>query len=329
MSAKASRRPTAAELVAIPPGEWQPADLIAAVQTAIELELSTLPPYQCGMWSIADGASSPARTLMSGVIGEEMLHMGLMCNLLAGLGGPFEIVAPTYPGPLPGGVRPDLTAYLSGLTKEYVSDVYMGIEMPEGQGHDPTIGTFYDRISEAIEALQPEFDPTNQQGEIPPIGPQEGFNNVCKIGSVADALSAIEEIKEQGEGTSTSPDAVDEGGELAHYYRFGELYNGAEYVQDSATGKWSYTGTPVPWPNVYPVVSPPKGGWPDPVPDAMTEFRKAFASLLVDIQNAFTGKGKFHSALEDMGHMADCAEEIVTTRLPDGSGNYLPDYKVS
>lgn len=326
MSASASRRPSAADLVAIPSGEWQASDLIAGVQTAIELELSTLPPYLCGVWSIDDGGTSDARSLMGSVIQEEMLHMGLMCNLLAGLGGSFDITAPAYPGKLPGGVRPDLDVYLSGLTKDYVGDVFMGIELPEGKGDDPTIGTFYDSIAAAIENLQPGFDETNQLDGIT-IGPQEGFNVVFKIGSVADALRAIEEIKEQGEGTSTSPDAVDEGGELAHYYRFGELYNGAEYVKDPATGEWSYSGPPILWPNVYPVVSPPKGGWPASAPDSITQFRQTFATLLDDLQNAFTAKGSFDDAYNDMVDLHNLAGQIVTTPIPGGNGNYLPDFR--
>lgn len=330
MSDVSSSRRGAAELVAIPCDQWQMSDLVNGVQVAVELELSTLPPYLCGVWSIDDGGTSEARTLLGGVIQEEMLHMGLMCNMLAGLGGTFDITPPIYPGGLPGGVRPDLTVSLTGLTTDQVGNVFMGIELPEdgpitAADPGPTIGSFYDCIAAAIEALQPSFDETHQLDGIQ-IGPEEGFNVVYKIGSVADALRAIEEIKEQGEGTSQSPDAVDEGGELAHYYRFGELFNGKEFVQ-GPDGTWSYSGPDVPWPSVFPVVAVPAGGWPDPVPPEMTEFRAAFASLLTDLQNAFTGKGTFDAAYNDMVALHNLAGTIVQTPLPGGGGNYLPDFR--
>lgn len=329
MGETSSSRPSAVELIAKPCKQWDLADLQAAVQTAIELELSTLPPYLCGVWSIDDGGSSPARTLMSSVIQEEMLHMGLTCNLLAGIGGTFGIQPPTYPGGLPGGVRPELTVYLSGLTKAYVSDVYMQIEYPEGgpvSEPNATIGVFYDCIAEAIQALEPSFDTTNQN--TAQIGPQEGFNEVFLITNVDDALRAIQEIKEQGEGTSQSPDAVDEGDELAHYYRFGELYNGLTYVQ-GPDGTWSYTGDPVPWPNVYPVEPVPAGGWPDPVPDTVAQFRTTFETLLGDLQAAWTGDhAKLDVAIDtDMTNLHDLAGQIVTTPIPGGKGNYLPDFR--
>ncbi len=124
MSDVTSPRRGAAELVEVPCDQWQESDLVAAVQTAIELELSTIPPYLCGLWSVPDG-SSEAVTLIGGILQEEMLHMALMCNMLAGLGGPFDITPPVYPGHLPGGVRPDVEAYLAGLTKDYLNDVFM------------------------------------------------------------------------------------------------------------------------------------------------------------------------------------------------------------
>src|SRR5262249_36943662 len=83
--------------------EW----LQQSLQSAIDLELSTLPPYLCGMWSIKD-SSTTAASLINSVVLEEMLHMGLACNMLTTIGGTPQIDSgiPTYPGPLPGDVRP-------------------------------------------------------------------------------------------------------------------------------------------------------------------------------------------------------------------------------
>jgi hypothetical protein len=104
-----------------------------SLQAAIELELSTLPPYLCCLWSIKS-QDGPAYDLIDSVVLEEMLHLGLACNMLTGIGATPEIVteyqAITYPGPLPGGVRPTLSVFLSGLSKTSF-EMYMQIEYPE------------------------------------------------------------------------------------------------------------------------------------------------------------------------------------------------------
>ncbi len=324
-----------AELVAKPTDAWGTPELVDAVQTAIELELSTLPPYLCAKWSI-EGGSGDAWTLIDNIVREEMLHLGLMCNMLAGLGGTFDITPPVYPGPLPGGVRPDVNVCLSSLTKDVVLNVFMGIEYPEdGPVTDdprnpspPTIGDFYDSINGAIVVLQPSFDETNQLTAL--IGSVPEHNEVFKIGSVEDAQNAIEEIKEQGEGTSTSPDAVDEGDEVAHYYRFGELYHGMSLEQAGTT--WTYTAPPaIEWPDVYPCGEVPAGGWGwgTSLPQEIVDFRTCFAQLLADLQAAFsTGSNdKLSSAIDAMGDLDDCGATIAAMPRGDGSGlNYLPDF---
>ena len=52
------------------------------------------------------------------------------------------------------------------------------------------------------------------------------------IYTVTDALNAIKEITDQGEGTSVSPDrGVFDPGTLAHYYTFAEIYYGKTIAQ--------------------------------------------------------------------------------------------------
>src|SRR5215470_10853592 len=92
-----------------------------ALQAAIALEHATLPAYLCGMWSITE-QSGAVYSAIQRVVLQEMVHMGLACNMLTTIGGSPEIntraVVPKYPGPLPGNVRPQLTVYLAGLSKE-------------------------------------------------------------------------------------------------------------------------------------------------------------------------------------------------------------------
>ena len=52
------------------------------LQTALEIEHSTIPPYLCALYSIPNGSNVSASTLIRSVVMEEMLHMVLVANLL-------------------------------------------------------------------------------------------------------------------------------------------------------------------------------------------------------------------------------------------------------
>src|SRR5437588_12366060 len=61
--------------------------VIEALQEAVELEFGTIPPYLYARWSI-DPDADPGQVgdAIMHVAQEEMLHMGLAGNLLAGRG---------------------------------------------------------------------------------------------------------------------------------------------------------------------------------------------------------------------------------------------------
>jgi hypothetical protein len=259
--------------------------------------------------------------------------MGLACNMLTTIGGTPQIksAVPTYPGPLPGGVRPDLSIYLSGLTPQFLNDVCMAIELPEegpvaAADSYGSIGAFYTAIGEAFAGLKPPMSGQNQM--VLSIG----ANSLYGINNPADAEKAINEIKEQGEGTSTSPEASDFGGELAHYYRFAEIYHGKTLIQ--VDGKWEYAGDPVPFPDTYPMSAVPEGGWPDPsvgVQKLLESFNGLFWTLLTNLQSAWT-TDNVDDLWEGVTNMSDLkipAQQLMRIPQPDGSGNYGPDFRVS
>ena len=59
------------------------------LQTAIELEHSTLPPYLSAYWSIHGDSihAEHSKKFFLTVIQEEMLHMAMACNILNAVGG--------------------------------------------------------------------------------------------------------------------------------------------------------------------------------------------------------------------------------------------------
>ncbi|MGH2718286.1 MAG: ferritin-like domain-containing protein, partial [Actinomycetota bacterium] len=257
-----------AELVAVAPERRDLAWLMESLQSAVELELSTIPPYLCALWSIkAPTPDDPASAyaLIRSVVLEEMLHMGLASNLLATIGGTPDLTLPSYPGHLPGGVHPHLTIGLGGLTKDAVK-VFMQIELPEkdqrklaakaAAGTYPTIGAFYDAITQGFADLGPSIITGQRQLTI-----RIGSEQLVAIHTTEQAQAAITEIKEQGEGTSGNPQVPVSGNELAHYFKFGEIYHGKGYVD--VDGHWDYTGPPVPFPDAWPMLPVPEGGYPD------------------------------------------------------------------
>lgn len=197
--------PSIVELMEVPEPARDVEWLRQSLQNAILLELATLPPYLCAYWSIE--TAGPVKSLAHSVLMEEMDHMGLACNMLTTIGGTPQLtgasVVPKYPGPLPGGVRPQLCVYLAGLSKDILAKVFMEIEHPENGPVAffnglcyPTIGAFYSAILQKFKKLPPSSITGKRQKQ---------YGDVFPIKKKSDAEQAIHRIKEQGEGTSSSP----------------------------------------------------------------------------------------------------------------------------
>ena len=292
---------------------------------AVQLELSTIPPYLTAYWSVKGGE---VKGMIFGIILQEMFHMGQAANLLTGIGGTPAINTdpPSYPGNLPGGVRPELTVYVASLTTTWLNDVAMQIEYPEDgpitlfEGDEyPTIGAFYTAIEEAIENLKPAFDTTRQ------LSLDVGGNQVEVVPTWEKAIEAIQIIKEQGEGTSTSPD--EPGGGLAHYYTFGSIYNGREYVETN--GVWGYTGDIIPFPETYNIQSVPLAGYPDApesVQTTIAELQRVYSLLLDNLQSAWvnTDASALTNAIINMGALQEPVITLMQTPISGGIGNYGP-----
>ena len=321
------------ELLTVPPQQHDMPWLMESLQAAIELELSTLPPYLCALWSIKD-TTGDAYKLVKSIVLEEMLHLGLSCNMLTALGKVpiLNSNLPTYPGHLPGGVRPELTVYLAGFSKDYLENVCMQIEYPESGPVAltanaelyPTIGAFYDSIYEAFQTLQPSLTGTNQLD-----GATLNGYPIYPVKTLADVQKAINEIKEQGEGTSKTPEAVGFN-ELAHYYKFAQIFHG-NYLVEHSDGTWQYTGSSIPFPDVYPMTPIPAGGYinpPQSVAVGLNDFNKTFAAMLDCLQSAWAnGSGDdLSTAIGIMFELRGKAAALMNIPLPDGNGVYGPDF---
>jgi hypothetical protein len=307
--------------------------LMVSLQDAIQLEFSTIPPYLCAMWSIKD-TDHPFYGIFRDIVVEEMLHLGIACNLLAGVGGKPVLCDPNfipdYPCPLPGGVHPGLTVGLVGFSQELVANVFMEIEKPEhpivieAEALEfATIGQFYDAILAAFEhAGPPHLDDQWQMAE-----PVTGLE---KYVTPDDVKGAIGLVKHQGEGTEQSAFEEPTGDVLAHYYRFQQIRDLKQIVK-GPDGKAKF-GDPMQLPaEVSPMALVPKGGHP---PEVTKPFDELFTAMLRALQDAWGDgtpqqrKDRLKVSIQTMRKLRTPALALMQKALPSGNGNYGPDFRL-
>lgn len=316
---------TILSLMRVPEHERDLAWLRRSLQSAIELEHATLPLYLTSLWSIKDHSSCAAKILRSVAL-EEMSHMGLACNLLTTIGGVPRIddpaFVPTYPGPLPGHINPDLVLCLQRLTVDAAAQ-YMEVERPspsgeasaDSGGEYPTIGAFYGAVQAHFDRLDPECF-TGDHQQISAVG-----HGVFAINSLADATAAITLIKDEGEGASYTP-YDGEGHEFAHFYKFGEIRYGRSLIR--VGGGWEFEGDPIPMPETWPMATIPHGGYPD----VSIDFDRAYTKLLRDLHAAWRPGGNIATAVDSMFRLEELARALMQTEIPGhGGATYGPSWR--
>lgn len=317
------------ELMSLPEADHDLDWLKAALQAAIKLEFATLPPYLSAYWSVKDRLNPVARSIRE-IFREEMLHLGIACNLLSGVGGAPVLntpeAVPTYPGPLPGGVNPELRIALQGLSRDAAS-LFMKIEFPEdgpiALEQFTTIGAFYTAMQAALEKLKPPFSLERQL---------EGALGLTKLHSSEEAILAIQLIKRQGEGSKASPEDTGPA-DLAHYYRFGEIFH-ERRLQRDATGAWHFDGAALSLPEVWPMAEVPAGGYQkdevtDQVWQLLKEFDQLFTEMLSDLQDAWQkgAQTSLEAAVDLMLELRAPAVALMSITRPSTPGNYGPCFR--
>ena len=250
-------------------------DLQDHLQTAIDVELSTIPIYLYTFYSVrrkpimselSTARRKPIGTfcnklgaVIMSVAMEEMLHLALVSNLLKALGGSPKIYGRS-PQSYPTNLSHHKKGFSIGLKKFSEAQLmkFMEVEQPapfvhEAQGDNwDTLGQFYEYIAELIEKTE-DSDYAQVPNQLPDDKGYYAPNNVdtiypddnahrsassthfsnsdysgglMTINSRADALAAIKEITEQGEGYSQDPthqfsDAAKL--EESHWYKYKEL----------------------------------------------------------------------------------------------------------
>ncbi len=289
------------------------------LQSAIELEFSTLPVYLSSMFSL-EVQNYAVYNVIRSVAMEEMVHMAIAGNILAALGGAPQIrnIRIHFPVKgLPGGAEPDLQVGLAQFSKKQLKK-FLRIEMPDllvkQVNRDetyPTIAKFYKAIrqaisdnADAVRAAVKAGGPANQMGD------DIGFtviHDTPGVDSAKTICDAIDEILEQGEGATTgnliTPNSDEY--EESHYAKFASLYYGHCYQEpnppvelSTQTESLFFKGLPIGWPEVINTLAVPSDGYAkilalDPNAAAVTAdlsaFDNDFSAVLLALDQAWNG----------------------------------------
>jgi len=328
---------------------------------AVILEFATIPLYLQAMWSIKDNMSPAAQSIRN-VFQEEMLHMAMVCNMIVGIGGEPRIYNTTnrlsFPSGLPGGVHKELFLYLEGLTDCSLRN-FMEIELPdevvdiydfetkelvefgqicgedgvigkEEKHHDheanATIGELYDRIKKLFIEVNPTMDVERQLA-----GPLSWW----VMADVDSVGKAIDLIKEQGEGAEDVSPASTGMDNLAHFYRFWEIFHQKQITE--IDGKF-YFKDPLPRPKTYKVARIPEGGYQQQDVDSevwylISEFDNTYSKLVQLLEEAWSiggrGQAALINAIEVMFKLEKYALPLMQKEIPNGNGyTYGPCFRI-
>lgn len=310
------------------------------LQTAVEIEWSTIPPYLCARWSIVDDPrNNLAASFIEDVVMEEMLHLTLVCNLLNAVGGEPALIPPkgkppSYPASLPH--SGDAFQINLGPFSQEALETFRAIERPAAAGAPPededyeTIGQFYEAVMEGLGRLADKENifTGKRHRQVDPSYYYGGGGEAIPIRDIDSAIEALEVIVFEGEGINQSiwdgdHDLLGEGKELAHYFRFNELYVGRRYKKKD-TPQTGPTGDPllIDYTTVLPMKPNPRAEdyRVDSELRAMTEeCNLTYSTLLRQLHSAFNGNpaelvGSVHTM------MTLRYQAIALMRVPLGDG---------
>ena len=110
------------------------------LQTALEIEHATIPPYMTAWFSIRDNYNPEVAIILKRITIQEMLHLTMVANILNSIGGHPLLYTPSfmarYPAQMPGGVQPSLVIPIEKCSIPLIREIFMTIEQPESTFHD-------------------------------------------------------------------------------------------------------------------------------------------------------------------------------------------------
>jgi len=324
------------------------------LQAAVTLELSTIPPYLCALYSMHPEGNDEAKLVIRSVVVEEMLHMVLAANVLNAIGGEPRVAgaehAPRYPHELPDGVVMDLLPFSPQAVEAFLTVENPGHSPHSALSEDPvlagrrhphhvskavhaasgptTIGEFYAEIVELMTRTAADVgerelfcgDPARQ---VTREYYYAGGGASITVSDLASARRALAEIVEQGEGEMYS--MYDDDGDLAHYFRFQQLKYGRAYLPSDDAGVPTGPPVSVDFDAAYPMLANPRNAdYADPELRAASDTaNRAWSELLRQIGRAFNGEpAELVPAVHSMFKLRDAMLVLLANPIADHPGRH-------
>lgn len=337
----------------------------------MQLEHATIPPYLTALYSIMPGVNQDATQVLRVIVVEEMLHLTIAANVLNAIGGTPDLTRPdfvaSYPAYLPDG-ETDFEVALQPFGREALT-TFLKIERPAERSehlksghlllhrktaphktvlgthpsnkdlHFYSIGEFYAAIVDGITRLEEQAQREGQTifigDRARQIGPEYYYSGGGELFPVTDlksALDALELIIEQGEGDGGGIYDDDEH-ELAHYYRFEELFKGRYYLKGDKPGHPTGPQLQVDWDGAYPikpnlkVAEIPAGSQ---LRDAAIAFNQHYGEFLALLTRAYNGQPNLLlQAVPMMFEFRNMMLELIRNPLPGSPGlNGSPTFEI-
>ncbi len=327
--------------------------LLAWLQTAIELELATIPPYLVALLSIKLPSNREPAELIRSVMIEEMLHLALVSNVLNAVGGHPRLnrsTIPSYPLKMTfqGKVFEDRNFWIDlAPFSEPVITTFMKIEQPQEPAHIEefylaltkidvpalTIGGFYSQIVALLEQME-----NTTPGKVFIGNPEyqvhkdyywSGGGEIIAVHDLASAKTALDLVIRQGEGAWTSGPGEAARGfgdnfEIGHYYRFSEIFYGRRYKESDDPGQPPTGDTiAVDYAQAYPFKKNPKPSDYRPrsaLRKLNDDFNQRYSDMLRQLQEALNGSPKtlYTAVMDSMHHLTPIAHQMMKTPISPG-----------
>jgi hypothetical protein len=334
---------------------------------AMQLEHATIPIYLTALYSMQPGTNSDASHVIRVVAVEEMLHLTLAANLLNAVGGQPDLTAPEFVPPLPAYLpdgEDDFQVNRQRFSKDAIT-TFLKIERPAKAPSeearvvprkrtgafvaatvpdDPdlrfySIGEFYEEIDRGFVHLHEQAskagktlfvgDPARQ---VAPDYYYSGGGEVFGVSDLASARRAINLIAEQGEGLGGG--IYDDETELAHYYRFEQIFLGRYYNPHDKPDAPTGPELAIDWDAVYPIKTNarledfPEGS---ELHAAASEFNRIYADFLALITRAYNGAPELLlEAVAEMFRLRDKVNLLMRNPIPGAGGiNGAPTFELA
>jgi len=317
--------------------------LLAWLQTALELELATIPPYMVALLSIQLPGNRASAEIIRSVMIEEMLHLALIANVINAVGGKPRIDAratPSYPLQMQFEGKPfadrQFAVDLAPFSPSAIA-TFLKIELPHQPPRPellearivvpaPTIGEFYSKIVALMTELDGKEalfigDPAHQ---IVEDFYWSSGGSLIKVTNLETAKAALDLVINQGEAASApdSPAAAKLGQPLAmgHYFRFREIEAGRRFAAgDDPFGEPSGDSIAVDYDAVYPImISPTSASYAnDPeLAKLNQDFNQRYTAMLQEIEQGMNGapKALYTAIMDGMHGLTPVAHEMM--KLP-------------